>query len=63
VKAGKVKAIATSGRQRSAVLPDVPTFNEAGMPGYESTIWLALTTPKAIGDKLTGEVRSGDSSH
>jgi tripartite-type tricarboxylate transporter receptor subunit TctC len=60
VKAGKVKAIATSGRQRSEVLPDVPTFSEAGLPGYEATIWLGLMapkgTPKAIVDKLNEAV-------
>ena len=60
VKAGKVKAIATTGRQRSDVLPDVPTMAEAGMPGYESTIWLGLMapkgTPKAVVDKLNEAV-------
>ncbi len=45
-RAGKVRAIATSGRQRSAVLPDVPTLAEAGLPGYEATIWLGLMAPK-----------------
>ena len=56
VKAGKVKAIATTGKTRSDVLPDVPTMSEAGLPGYETTIWLGLMapkgTPKAIVDKL-----------
>ena len=56
VKAGKVKAIATSGAQRSSVLPDVPTLDEAGLKGYEATIWLGLMapkgTPKAVVDKL-----------
>ncbi len=60
VKAGKVKALATSGRIRSEVLPDVPTLNEAGVPGYESTIWLGLMapkgTPKAVVDKLNEAV-------
>lgn len=60
VKAGKVKAIATTGKVRSAVLPDVPTMNEAGLPGYEATIWLGLMapkgTPKAIVDKLNDAV-------
>ncbi|MES2398416.1 MAG: tripartite tricarboxylate transporter substrate binding protein, partial [Pseudomonadota bacterium] len=42
VKAGKVKAIATTGKVRSDVLPDVPTMSEAGLPGYEATIWLGL---------------------
>jgi tripartite-type tricarboxylate transporter receptor subunit TctC len=46
VKAGKVKAIATTGKQRSAVLPDVPTVDESGLPGYEATIWLGLLAPK-----------------
>ena len=60
VKAGKVKAIATTGRQRSDVLPDVPTMNESGVPGYESTIWLGLMapkgTPKAVVDRLNEAV-------
>ena len=60
VKAGKVKAIATTGRQRSDVLPNVPTLSEAGVPGYEATIWLGLMaptgTPKAIVDKLNEAV-------
>ena len=46
VKAGKVKALATTGTARSAVLPDVPTIDEAGVPGYEATIWLGLMAPK-----------------
>jgi tripartite-type tricarboxylate transporter receptor subunit TctC len=45
-KAGKVKALATTGAQRSSVLPDVPTMSEAGVPGYEATIWLGLLAPK-----------------
>ena len=46
-RAGKVRAIATSGRERSSVLPDVPTLAEAGLPGYEATIWLGLMAPRA----------------
>jgi tripartite-type tricarboxylate transporter receptor subunit TctC len=46
VRAGKAKAIATTGKQRSAVLPDVPTVQESGVPGYEATIWLGLMAPK-----------------
>jgi tripartite-type tricarboxylate transporter receptor subunit TctC len=56
VRAGKVKAIATTGRFRSDVMPDVPTVNESGVPGYEASIWLGLMapkgTPKAIVDRL-----------
>jgi tripartite-type tricarboxylate transporter receptor subunit TctC len=46
VKAGKVKAIATTGKQRSSVLPDVPTVHESGIPNYEATIWLGVLAPK-----------------
>ena len=60
VKSGKVKALATTGRARSAVMPDVPTLAEAGVPGYEATIWLGLMAPKgtpaAIVNKLHAEV-------
>jgi tripartite-type tricarboxylate transporter receptor subunit TctC len=56
VAAGQVRALATTGKTRSAVLPDVPTAGEAGVPGYEATIWLGLMapagTPKPIIDKL-----------
>ena len=45
-RAGKVKAIATTGLQRSSVLPDVPTVHESGVPNYEATIWLGLMAPK-----------------
>ena len=60
VKAGKVKAVGTSGKARSDVLPDVPTLNEAGVAGYEATIWIGIMapkgTPKAIVDKLNETV-------
>jgi tripartite-type tricarboxylate transporter receptor subunit TctC len=60
VRAGKVKAIATTGKTRSAVMPDVPTMAEAGVPGYEATIWLGLMapkgTPKAVVDRLNEAV-------
>jgi tripartite-type tricarboxylate transporter receptor subunit TctC len=46
IRSGKVKALATTGRQRSDVLPDVPTVHEAGVPNYEATIWLGLMAPK-----------------
>jgi tripartite-type tricarboxylate transporter receptor subunit TctC len=60
VKTGKVKALATTGLQRSAVLPDVPTVHESGVPNYEATIWLGLlapkSTPKPVIDKLNEAV-------
>jgi tripartite-type tricarboxylate transporter receptor subunit TctC len=60
VKSGKVKAIATTGRTRSAVLPDVPTMDEAGVPGYDATLWLGVMAPKgtpaAIVARLNAEI-------
>ncbi len=60
VKAGKVKAIATTGKVRSDVLPDVPTLSESGVAGYEATIWLGLMaprgTPKAVVERLNEAV-------
>jgi len=59
-KAGKVKALATSGRTRSSVMPGVPTVSEAGVPGYEAVIWLGVMAPKgtppAIVAKLNAEI-------
>jgi tripartite-type tricarboxylate transporter receptor subunit TctC len=59
-RAGKVKALATSGDKRSPVTPDVPTLSEAGLPGYESGIWLGLMapakTPRPVLEKLNAEV-------
>jgi tripartite-type tricarboxylate transporter receptor subunit TctC len=60
VKAGKVRALATSGKVRSPVMPDVPTLAEAGVPGYEAVIWLGLiapkSTPPAIVSRLNAEI-------
>ena len=59
-RAGRVKALASSGRTRSPVTPDVPTLSEAGVPGYEATIWLGLMapagTPRPILEKLNVEI-------
>lgn len=55
-RAGKVRALATTGRQRSDVMPEVPTVAEAGVPGFEATIWLGVmaprATPKTVVDRL-----------
>jgi tripartite-type tricarboxylate transporter receptor subunit TctC len=59
-KAGKVRALASTGKTRSPVTPDVPTVSEAGVPGYEATIWLGLMapagTPRPILEKLNAAV-------
>jgi tripartite-type tricarboxylate transporter receptor subunit TctC len=60
VKAGQVRALGTSGSKRTSVMPDVPTIAEAGVPGYESTIWLGMMAPKGtpqpVIDKLNAEI-------
>jgi len=60
VRAGKVRALGTTGTKRSTVLPEVPTIAEAGVPGYECGIWLGLMapagTPHAILARLNLEV-------
>ncbi|HVL35911.1 MAG TPA: tripartite tricarboxylate transporter substrate binding protein [Burkholderiales bacterium] len=59
-RAGKVKALATSGRTRSQITPEVPTVSEAGVPGYEAVIWLGVMapagTPRPVLERLSGEI-------
>jgi tripartite-type tricarboxylate transporter receptor subunit TctC len=61
VEAGQVRALGVSGQSRSSVLPNVPTIAEAGVPGYEATIWLGFMapkgTPEAIVQKLNTEIQ------
>jgi tripartite-type tricarboxylate transporter receptor subunit TctC len=58
-KAGRVRALATSGTKRSSVMPELPTIAEAGVKGYETTIWLGIMapagTPQAVRDRLNAE--------
>jgi tripartite-type tricarboxylate transporter receptor subunit TctC len=60
VLAKEVKALATTGKERSPILPDVPTMAEAGVPGYEATLWVGVMapagTPKPIVDMLNTEI-------
>ncbi|MGY4171677.1 MFS transporter [Bradyrhizobium brasilense] len=62
VAENQVRALATTGKARSTVLPNVPTVTEAGVSGYEATIWLGLMapagTPKPIIDKLNAAVNA-----
>jgi tripartite-type tricarboxylate transporter receptor subunit TctC len=45
IRAGKLRALAVTDRKRVGALPEVPTMEEAGVPGYEATLWFALTGP------------------
>jgi len=57
---GKLKLLAVTGRQRHPLMPDVPTIDESGVPGYDVTGWFGILapsrTPKAVLDRLTAEV-------
>jgi tripartite-type tricarboxylate transporter receptor subunit TctC len=59
-RAGRVRALGTSGLKRSTVMPEIPTIAEAGVKGYESTIWIGIMapagTPRQIADSLNAEV-------
>jgi tripartite-type tricarboxylate transporter receptor subunit TctC len=67
-RSGRLRGLAVTGAQRSAVLPELPTIAESGLPGYEMMNWLGLFapagTPRAIVDRLSAEalriVRSPD---
>jgi tripartite-type tricarboxylate transporter receptor subunit TctC len=60
IRSGKLRALATTAPQRSAMLPDVPTFAEAGIPGVQAVAWQGIVapagTPKAVIDRLASEI-------
>ena len=60
IRAGKVRALGTSGLTRSPILPDVPTIAEAGVPGFQATLWVGFMapagTPQPIVEKLNREI-------
>ena len=60
IKSGKLRALAVTTAQRSSVAPDIPTFAESGLPGYELSSWQAVFapagTPKAIVERLYTEI-------
>jgi tripartite-type tricarboxylate transporter receptor subunit TctC len=60
IRDGKLRALVTTGAQRSAVLPEIPTVAESGLPGYEAVLWMALVmppgTPAAIVTRLNREL-------
>lgn len=62
IKSGRVKVLGVASQKRSAMLPDVPTVAESGLPGYEAYSWAALfapaKTPKAVLDKINADFQS-----
>ena len=61
IHGGKLRVIAVTSKKRFSLLPDVPTFDESGLPGFEAVLHYGLLapagTPKAIVDRLNAEVR------
>ncbi len=59
IKSGRLRALAVASAKRIPMLPDVPTFAEAGMPGYDASVWWGLVapvkTPKEVVAKLSAE--------
>lgn len=61
IKDGRLRVIATTGSARSALLPAAPTLAEAGLPGYEFSSWMALSTPASVpGDRITALQKSAN---
>ena len=62
IRAGKTRALATTGAKRMSILPELPTVAEAGVPGYENSTWSALgvavRTPQSIVDRLNREINA-----
>lgn len=58
VQSGKLRAIAVAGTKRSEMLPDVPTFDEAGLPGYDAGTWFGILAPRGTPRPIVERLRS-----
>ena len=56
VKSGKLRALATSTAKRAAIMPDLPTVDEAGVKGFETSLWFALYAPTATPGDILGRL-------
>lgn len=56
VKAGQVRALAVTTLQRSPLLPDLPTLDEAGVPGYDKSAWFGLFAPAAVPEPIIARI-------
>ena len=59
IGAGRVKALGTTGKVRSAILPDVPTLSEAGVPGYEAAMWIGVMAPAGTPQPIVERSNTG----
>jgi tripartite-type tricarboxylate transporter receptor subunit TctC len=58
IKAGKLRALATTGAKRDPALPDVPTVAESGVPGYESGVWFGLVAPAGTPKEIVARLNA-----
>jgi len=60
IKAGKLRAIAVTTKSRSALMPELPTITEAGLPGFETVAWFGVLapagTPPEVVNRLSAEI-------
>jgi tripartite-type tricarboxylate transporter receptor subunit TctC len=57
-RAGRLRALATTGAQRSPALPDLPTVAEAGVPGYEASLWYGFAGPARLPPEILNRLHS-----
>ncbi len=58
IRAGKLRALATTGAKRDPALPDLPTIAEAGVPGYESGVWFGIAAPAGTPKEIIGKLNA-----
>jgi tripartite-type tricarboxylate transporter receptor subunit TctC len=58
VKAGKLRAIASTGLRRAEIVPDLPTVAEEGLPGFESSVWFGLLGPKGLPPEIAKKLET-----
>jgi len=59
LNAGKLRALGVTTKKRSADLPDIPSIDEAGVPGYDATLWLGLLAPPGTPADVIAKLREG----
>lgn len=59
IKDGKLRALATTGRERAGILPDLPTISEAGLRGFEAQTWFGLLAPRGTPDEIVDRLYAG----
>lgn len=58
LRSGKLRVLATGGTRRISALPDIPTAEEAGLPGYDASIWWAWATPARVPAAILGKLNT-----